>query len=122
MALAQNVLSYYDTAITLGMRVNYVDMRLFYGYSNSFSQNNVINMSLTLQSVNEQLKGLTVNTYSLPSLIPNVTYHKPNYDMIVEFLSNSYMIRQFSDDTFIQSTVLTRARISIYSIFGASID
>lgn len=52
MALAQDVLSYYDTAITLGMRVNYVDMRLFYGYSNLISQNNVINISLTLQSVN----------------------------------------------------------------------
>ena len=42
--------------------------------------------------------------------------------MIVEFLSNSYMIRQFSDDPFIQSTVLTRARLSIHSIFAASID
>lgn len=52
MALVQDILSYYDTAITLGMRVNYVDMHLFYGYSNLISQNNVINMSLTLQSVN----------------------------------------------------------------------
>lgn len=52
MDLTEDILSYYDTAITLGMRVNYVDMRLFYGYSNSISQNNVINISLTLQSVN----------------------------------------------------------------------
>ena len=52
MALAQDVLSYYDTVITLGMRVNYVDMRFFYGYSNHISQNKVINISLTLQSVN----------------------------------------------------------------------
>ena len=52
MSLAQDIFSYYNTVITLGMRVNYVDMRLFYGYSNPNSQNNVVNISLTLQSVN----------------------------------------------------------------------
>lgn len=67
------------------------------------------------------MKGLTRNRYSLPSLIPNVTYSKPNYDMIVELLSNSYMIRQFLDDPFLQSTVLSRAQLSIFPIFATSI-
>jgi hypothetical protein len=121
MDLTKDILLFYNSTISLGMRINYVDMQLNYGYRNVISQNNVVNLAITLQQVNEQLKGLTQNTYSLPSLIPGVTYSKPNYDMIVELLSNSYMIRQFSDDLFIQNTVLTRVRLSIYSIFAGSI-
>lgn len=41
--------------------------------------------------------------------------------MIVELLSNAYMIRQFSDDPFLQSTVLSRAQLSLLPIFTASI-
>jgi hypothetical protein len=121
MATASQVLSYYDSSIALGMRINFVGMKLAYNYSNTISKNNILNLSLVLQSNNEQLKGFTKNRYSLPSLIPNVTYSKPNYDMIVELLSNAYMIRQFSDDAFVQSTVLTRAQLSLYSIFAVSL-
>jgi hypothetical protein len=83
---------------------------------------NNIDLALILQGNNEVLKGLTKNTYNLPSLIPGVSYKKPNYDMIVELLSNCYMIRAFnSDDDFVQTTALIRARISLYSIFAGSI-
>lgn len=121
MFTTRQILSYYDSSIALGMRIDYVGLKLGYGYANTISTNNALNLSLVLQGNNELLKGFTKNTYSLPSLIPGVTYSKPNYDMIVELLSNAYMIRQFSDDLFLQSTVLSRAQLSLYSIFAFSL-
>jgi hypothetical protein len=121
MNTTQQVLAYYDSSIGLGMRINFVSLKKGYGYSNNISSNNVLNLTLALQANNEKLKGFTKSSYNLPSLIPGVTYSKPNYDMIVELLSNAYMIRQFTDDLFLQSTVITRAQLSLYSIFANSI-
>lgn len=42
--------------------------------------------------------------------------------MVVEFLSNAYMVRQFGDDDFVKTMALSRARISIQSIFANSLS
>lgn len=104
------------------MRVNYIDLLKNFNYKNNIPQIDLVNLSLILQGANEKLKIYTENKYTLPSTIPGVTYSKPNYDLIVEFLSNAYMIRQFNDDLFVQNMVLSRARISIQSIFAKSLS
>jgi hypothetical protein len=84
---------------------------------------NFIEEALNLQSRNEELKIFTSNTYKLPSLINGNFYIKANYDIIVELLSNGYLIQVFPSKTdFISNITLERSRISLQTIFTQSIE
>lgn len=52
MGTTSQILSYYDSSIELGMRIAYIGLRRSYNYTNTISTNNLLNLSLVLQTNN----------------------------------------------------------------------
>lgn len=106
----------------LAMQLDYIDLNQQFNYSNNFISNNLILDSLEFQNINQQLEYLKISNYQIPSFLPNVTYNKSGFDAVMELSSNSYMVQQFSDDSFMQNLSLSRVRISLIPIAGTIIS
>jgi len=64
------------------------------------------------------MRYLSVLNFSLPSFLPNVTYTKQGFDIVMEYLSNAYMIKQFDDDPFTQNLSISRVRLILQVLFS----
>ena len=103
-----NIVYYMNSFNKLGLDVNYIDLNKHLNYTNNFTTFDLINQSLSLQVYAESMRYLSVSSFSMPSFLPNVTFSKLGFDIVMQFISNAYMIKQFQDDPFTQNLSISR--------------
>ena len=88
-----------------------MDLNNQIGYSNNFTSVKIISQALDLHFINERLRGLSVATYNLPSILNGTTYSVTAFEITMKIISNAYIISKFSStDPFLEKLTIVSER------------
>jgi hypothetical protein len=89
----------------------YIGLRDNYNYSNSFTTLSMEDTAAKLQSLDEKLKQFNIGKYKLPSYNSKISYQLSNYELIMMLVSESYLYKKFSSDSFARKMIMDQAKL-----------